>query len=96
MIEVAQGLKEGKSCIAMTLAETLMGLDAFHRRETTRFAGSSLLLQVMFPTQSYICICSHHSALRLDFSHKTLVLLFSHRTPLYSLFSHFSSLPRYG
>ena len=53
--EVAQGLKDGKSCIAMTLAETLMGLDAFHRRETTRFAGSPLLLQVMFPTQSHIC-----------------------------------------
>ncbi|KAL7255111.1 hypothetical protein ACSBR1_009305 [Camellia fascicularis] len=31
LIEVAQGLKEGKNCIAMTLAETLMGLDAFHR-----------------------------------------------------------------
>ncbi|KAF5933517.1 hypothetical protein HYC85_029688 [Camellia sinensis] len=37
---------QGKSCIAMTLAETLMGLDAIYRRETTRFAGSSLLLQV--------------------------------------------------
>ncbi|KAL7197506.1 hypothetical protein ACSBR2_020109 [Camellia fascicularis] len=46
LIEVAQGLKEGKSCIAMTLAETLMGLDVFHRRETTRFAGSPLLLQI--------------------------------------------------
>ncbi|GMP98804.1 hypothetical protein CsSME_00046546 [Camellia sinensis var. sinensis] len=46
LIEVALGLKEGKSCIAMTLAETLMGLDAFYRRETTRFAGSPLLLQV--------------------------------------------------
>ncbi|KAI8008085.1 hypothetical protein LOK49_LG07G00516, partial [Camellia lanceoleosa] len=34
------------SCIAMTLAETLIGLDAFYRRETTRFAGSPLLLQV--------------------------------------------------
>ncbi|KAF5932217.1 hypothetical protein HYC85_028388 [Camellia sinensis] len=45
LIEVAQGLREGKSCIAMTLAETLMGLDALHRRETTRFAGSPLLLQ---------------------------------------------------
>ena len=96
LIEVAQGLKEGKSCIAMTLAETLMGLDAFYYRETTRFAGSPLLLQVMFPTQALICICSHHSALGLDFSHKTLISLFSHRTSLYSLFSHFSSLPRYG
>ncbi|KAL7196860.1 hypothetical protein ACSBR1_036804 [Camellia fascicularis] len=56
LIEVAQGLKEGKSCIAMTLAETLMGLDAFYRRETTRFAGSALLLQVMFPTQSHVYI----------------------------------------
>ncbi|GMP95954.1 hypothetical protein CsSME_00044807 [Camellia sinensis var. sinensis] len=46
LIEVAQGLKDGKSCIAMTLAKMLMGLDAFHRRETTRFAGSPLLLQV--------------------------------------------------
>ena len=80
----------------MTLAETLMGLDAFYCRETTRFAGSPLLLQVMFPTRSHICICSHHSALRLGFSHKTFFLLFSHRTSLYSLFSHFSSLPRYG
>ncbi|KAL7264449.1 hypothetical protein ACSBR1_002406 [Camellia fascicularis] len=46
LIEVAQGLKEGKSCIVMILAETLMGLDAFYSRETTRFAGSPLLLQV--------------------------------------------------
>ena len=44
LIEVAQGLKEGKICIAMTLAETLIGLDAFYRQETTRFAGSPLLL----------------------------------------------------
>ncbi|KAF5933910.1 hypothetical protein HYC85_030081 [Camellia sinensis] len=40
LTEVAQGLKEGKSCIAMTLAETLMGLDAFYRYGTTRLAGS--------------------------------------------------------
>ncbi|KAF5932549.1 hypothetical protein HYC85_028720 [Camellia sinensis] len=40
----------------MTLAETLMGLDAFHCRETARLAGSPLLLQVMFPTQPHICI----------------------------------------
>ena len=32
LIEVAEGLKEDKSCIAMTLAKTFMGLDAFHRR----------------------------------------------------------------
>ncbi|KAF5933240.1 hypothetical protein HYC85_029411 [Camellia sinensis] len=46
LTEVAQGLKEGKSRIAMTLAEMLMGLDAFYRHETTRLAGSPLLLQV--------------------------------------------------
>ncbi|KAL7249856.1 hypothetical protein ACSBR1_011938 [Camellia fascicularis] len=45
LIEVAQGLKEGKSCIGLALAETLMGLNAFHQRETTRFAESPLLLQ---------------------------------------------------
>ena len=44
LIEVAQGLKEGKSCIAMTLAETLMGLEPFHHRETTRFVESPPLL----------------------------------------------------
>ena len=90
LIEVAQGLKEGRSCIAMTLAETLMGLDAIHRRETTRFAGSPLLLQVMFPTQSYICICLHHSALRLVFSHKTIshFSLTVHLSILYSLIFH--------
>ena len=44
LIEVAQGLKGGKSCIAMILAETLLGLDAFYRRETNRLAGSPLLL----------------------------------------------------
>ena len=54
LIEVAQGLEKGKSCIAMTLAETLMGLDAFHHRETTRFTRSPLLLQVMFPIPSHI------------------------------------------
>ena len=95
LIEVAQGLKEGKGCIAMTLAETLMGLDAFHRQEMTRFTGSPLLLQVMFPILSHICF-SHHSALRLDFPLKTLFSLFSPRTSLYSLISHFSSHPRYG
>lgn len=46
LIKVAQCLKEGKSCIGLALAETLMGLDVVHRRETTRFAGSPLLLQV--------------------------------------------------
>ncbi|XP_028110312.1 uncharacterized protein LOC114308827 isoform X3 [Camellia sinensis] len=46
LIEVAQRLKEGRSCIGLALAETLMGLDAFHWRETFWFAGSPLLLQV--------------------------------------------------
>ncbi|GMP32016.1 hypothetical protein CsSME_00005971 [Camellia sinensis var. sinensis] len=46
LIKVAQGLKEGKSCIGLVLAETLMGLDAFYQWETTRFEGSPLLLQV--------------------------------------------------
>ncbi|GMP69439.1 hypothetical protein CsSME_00028702 [Camellia sinensis var. sinensis] len=45
-IEVAQGLKEGKSCTSLALAKTLMGLDAFHWRETTKFVGSPLLLQI--------------------------------------------------
>ena len=97
LIEVAQGLREGKSCIAMTLAETLMGLDSVYRREATRFAGSPLLLQVMFPTRPHIYICSHHSTLRLSFSHKTLFLTFSlivHLSVLYSLIFHPS--PRYG
>ncbi|KAF5934304.1 hypothetical protein HYC85_030475 [Camellia sinensis] len=56
LIEVAQGLKEGKSCIAMTLAETLMGLDAFHCRETTRFAGSRIAWRcpwLNLPAMSY-------------------------------------------
>ncbi|KAI8003265.1 hypothetical protein LOK49_LG08G03443 [Camellia lanceoleosa] len=91
LIEVAQGLKEGKNCIAMVLAETLMGLDAFHRRETTRFAGSPLLLQVMFPSQAHICICSHHSALGLDFfSQKPLSFfsLIAHLSILYFLIFH--------
>ena len=97
LIEVAQGLREGKSCIAMTLAETLMGLDSVYRRETTIFAGNPLLLQVMFPTQPYLCICSHHSTLKLVFFFfftKPLSYFFSHRTSLCSLFSHFPSLPQ--
>ncbi|KAF5934058.1 hypothetical protein HYC85_030229 [Camellia sinensis] len=53
LIEVAQGLKEGKGCIAITLAETLMGLDSIYRRETTRFAGSPLLLQVVDSCPAY-------------------------------------------
>lgn len=40
LVKVAQGLKEGKSCIGLVLAETLMGLDVFHRRQTTKFVGS--------------------------------------------------------
>ncbi|XP_028062310.1 uncharacterized protein LOC114265690 [Camellia sinensis] len=46
LIEVAQRLKEGQSCIGLALAETIMSLDAFHWRETSWFAGSPLLLQV--------------------------------------------------
>ncbi|KAL7179398.1 hypothetical protein ACSBR1_042732 [Camellia fascicularis] len=69
LIEVAQCLKEGKSCIDLMLAETLMGLDTFHRRETTRFAGSLLLLQVLFLTLFDICLI-HHSALMLYFLSK--------------------------
>ncbi|GMP99554.1 hypothetical protein CsSME_00046987 [Camellia sinensis var. sinensis] len=46
LVEVVQGLKEGKSCIGLVLANTLMGLDAFHRREITKFIGSPLFLQV--------------------------------------------------
>ena len=83
LIEVAQGLEEGKSCIGLALVETLMGFDAFHRRETTRFAGSPLLLQVMFPTLSHIYF-SHHLALRLGFLSKP----FSH----FSLYVHLSIL----
>ena len=90
LIEVAQGLREGKSCIAMTLAETLMGLDAFCRQETTRFAGSPLLLQVMFPTQSHICIAhitrpSGSVFLTKPFSYFSLIV---HLSILYSLIFH--------
>ncbi|KAL7253148.1 hypothetical protein ACSBR1_007636 [Camellia fascicularis] len=48
LIEVAQGLKEGKSCICLALAETLMGLDAFHRWETTKFAVWRSGLKILF------------------------------------------------
>lgn len=57
LIKEPQGLKEGKSCIGLALAETLMGLDAFHWRETNKFAGSPLLLQVIFPI---LLICVSH------------------------------------
>ncbi|CAL5335643.1 unnamed protein product [Camellia sinensis] len=83
LIEEAQGLKEDKSCIGLTLAETLMGLDTFHRRETTKFTGSPVLLQVMFSTPSHMCF-SHLSALKLFFPLKT----FSH----FSLHIHISIL----
>jgi len=88
LIKVAQGLKEGKSCIGLALAETLMGLDAFHRRETTKFAESPLLLQVLFPTFPDICF-SLLSALMPYFSLKALFSLFSQHTSLYSLISLF-------
>jgi len=95
LIEVAQGLKAGKSCMAMTLAETLMGLVAFHRRQTTRFAGSPLLLQVMFPPfLTHILLTSLDP--QAQFFSQNPFSLFSHHTPLYSLISHFSSLPRCG
>ncbi|KAL7234489.1 hypothetical protein ACSBR1_017989 [Camellia fascicularis] len=67
LIEVAQDLKEGKSCIGLALAETLMGLDVFHRREATRFAGSPLLLQV-----KVVDPCPEYSA-RAYFFHQRLV-----------------------
>ena len=96
LIKVAQGLKEGKSCIGLTLAETLMGLHAFHRRETTKFAGSPLLLQVMFATFSNMCF-SHHSALMLCFSFKVIFSLFlSAHISLFFNLSFLLSLPRYG
>lgn len=88
LIEVAQGLKEGKSCIGLTLAETLTSLDAFHRRETNKFARSPLLLQVMFPTLSHMCF-SHYSTLRLYFCLKTLPHFFSPHIPFYFLISFF-------
>lgn len=91
LIEVAQGLKGGKSCISLVLAETLMGLNAFHRRETTKFARSPLILQVMFPTLFNMCF-SHLSALLLYFSLKALFSLFSQRISLYSLISLFFHL----
>ena len=75
LIEVTQGLKEGKSCVVMTLAEILMGLDTFYRRETTRFVGSPLLLQVKFPTQSHMCT-THAARPSNSFSHKILFSLF--------------------
>ncbi|KAL7183221.1 hypothetical protein ACSBR1_041830 [Camellia fascicularis] len=36
--------------MGLALAETLMGLDAFHRGESTRLARSPLLLQALFST----------------------------------------------
>ena len=96
LIKVAQVLKEGKSCIGLVLAKILMGLDAFHRRETTRFAGSPLLLQVMFPTQSHICNAqitrpSGSVFLTKPLSYFSLIV---HLSVLYSLI--FYPSPRYG
>ena len=91
LIEVAQGLREGKSCIAMVLAETLMGLDAFYRHETYRLAGSPLLLQVIFPTQSRISVLltslgpRAQSFLTKPYSHFSLLV---HLSILYSLIFH--------
>ena len=90
LIEVARGLKGGKSCIVMALAETLMGLDALYRRETTRFAGSPLLLQVMVPTFSHIYIAHIPRPpgavfLTKPFSYFSLIV---HLSILYSLIFH--------
>lgn len=61
LIEVAQRLKEGRSCIGLALAE--MGLDAFHRRETSWFTGSPLLLQVwLMDKLKVVDPCSEYSA----------------------------------
>ncbi|KAF5933359.1 hypothetical protein HYC85_029530 [Camellia sinensis] len=71
LTEVAQGLKEGKSCIAMTLAETLMGLDAFYRHETTRLAGSPLQLQVwLMDKLQVVDSCPVYSARGYFFRHR--------------------------
>ena len=74
----------------MTLAETLMDLDAFYCQETTRFAGSPLLLQVMFPTQPHIYFAhitwpSGSFFLTKPFSHFSLIARLS---ILYSLIFH--------
>ena len=45
MCMIAYELKRGNS-VGLILAETLNGLDAFHRKEANFFAGSPLLLQV--------------------------------------------------
>ena len=45
MLSMVINLEKG-SLISMILAETLNGLDAIHRRETTFFVGSLLLFQV--------------------------------------------------
>lgn len=88
LIEVAQGLNEGKSCTGLALGETLMSLDGFHRREINKFAGGPLLFQVIFPTLFNMCF-SHHAAFMLYFSLKILFSLFSQHISLYSLISLF-------
>jgi len=45
MCIVAYELKRGNP-MGLILAETLNGLDAFHRKEVSYFVGSPLLLQV--------------------------------------------------
>lgn len=96
LIEVAQCLKEGKSCMGLVLAETLTGLDAFQRGETTRFAGSLLLLQVLFPTlfiyDPYITWHSISFFSQKPFSYFSLNV---HLSILLSLL-FFILFPRYG
>ena len=45
MCMVAYELKRG-NLVGLILAETLNGLDAFHRKEASFFASSPLLLQL--------------------------------------------------
>ena len=46
MCMVVYELKRGNS-VGLIFAETLNGLDAFHRKEASFLAGSPLLLQVL-------------------------------------------------
>ena len=77
MCMIAYELKRGNS-VGLILAETLNGLDAFHRKEANFFAGSPLLLQVCpsrHLTSSFIIIFFF-----LDMAtRETLVALTSHR-----------------
>lgn len=96
LIKVAQCVKEGKSCIGLALAETLVGLDVFHQRETTWFAGSPLLLQVLFPTLSYSCFLISLGTHSLFLSQAPLLLFLSTHIFLFFNLSYFSFLPKCG